>query len=909
MKLFTFQSDFRLFVSVAGAILWLCSAPCSAQTETNITIDPSITYQTIGGWGCATFLPAYLTPEFKHQLIHEVANEYGLNRMRLEPPAGNTTETRRWEWLNDNADPAITDWSALNLRAMDEKLHHFLLPLAELVKANGDPFEVYVSYSFYNSGSSGTVPLWLLNNPAEYLEYAISLLNRMKHYYGIDPTYITVLNEPAYDNNFTAPIVRELAKALGPRMEAAGFRTRIQYPEALHVDMAYNTFISPYLADDDLWSWIGAISYHRYGASTQLANLVAFAQSKGLRTSFTEQLSTGLNLDLLYTDLTSGMNSTWEVFTVGSEVNLDAQHFNYFEPGNGAYYWRFRQIFHYVRPGAVRVATTTDLAGPKVLAFVKDGNSILNFYNFTTSTVKISGLAPGTYGLCSARLTSSYIERGIKTVSSDGLLTLTGLDTTALYTLYPRSAANMAPVFTAFKPSAPYLISPASSFTLTAAAQDPDLNAISYQWTVTRFPAGASVTLATPTSATCVANGLTLPGDYAFNVTATDGALSTQREVRMRVFASNPAPVIIELHNRTAVQLQLPSTTSTLLRSNVFNVDGDTLSYQWTILSQPPGAGAVLAAPTVDSTDVTGMAVAGDYVFRLSVSDGTSTVFQDHTVPVYPANSTLSVTAVASPASIALPASSTQLNSTSSDSDGDVLSHWWRFNSGPTGAKPVFQNQAAANTQITGLIVPGTYSFEHVVSDRFNFKKSTAVTVTVTAGASPAQLALAAPIGGETYEPGQTVRIRWSSFNFIGNVKIEFHDGTNWSTITATTANDGIESWTVPTTPHSACRIRVTDAVGSGLFAESSATFQIIGPEVFKIIRVDAGANPTPQIEWSSLPGGYSYQVLYSDNLADWYPLGNPQVAQTREYTLTATDTNAAGTPRRFYRVVQTPLE
>lgn len=897
---------------IPGLLAVLLLFPILSATEiraqVNLVIDTGTTYQTIGGWGCVNSIPNYLTPEFRQELIREVVNEYGLNRLRVEVPAGNFADSRRWEWLNDNADPQSTDWSNLNLAALDERLQEFTLPFVDQVRAKGEPFDMYLSFSFYTNGSSGSPPAWLLNNPGEYAEFSLSLLQRLKYFYGINPNFHCILNEAGYNNVFNLSVVREMIKALCPKMEAAGLDTKLQYPESVNVDTAYNNFIVPTATDDELWSWVGAVSYHRYGGLTQLPNLSAFAQSKGLPTAFTEHDS--LTIDRMYEDLTVGGVSYWEVYGLGSEILLDSQHFNYMERGN--YYWRFRQVMRYVRPGAVRVKVTTDDTGTnaKQLAWVQNGKTTLNFWGITGTAVNISGLTPGTYGLSGARLTAPYVEWGVKTVGADGKLSLTGLNS-SVYTLYPRNPGNLPPVFTDFKPSVSHLVLPSSSFTLTAAAQDPDLNPLSYQWTLTKAPAGASVVLATPSAASCAASGLTVAGDYAFSITVSDGTAQTQREVRMRVYASNPPPSFAELHNRIPVQLVLPGLTGTTLRSSMFNVDNDVLTYQWSIVSQPAGANAQFATPTANQTTVSSMTVAGDYVFRLTVSDGTNVVSKDLTVPVYPANATPTVSASANPTSMTLPVSSTQLTSTSSDADGDALTHWWKVTSAPAGASPQFSTQTSANTAVTGMIVPGTYSFQHVVTDQFSFATSSTVSVTVAAGSSPELFSLTAPNGGETYEPGQKVKIRWSSANFSGNVKLEFFDGTHWSAINASTANDGIEPWTVPSVQYSGCKVRISDANDGSPSDESDAVFRIVGPELFKIIKIEGNFANGPTLEWTSLPGGYSYQVYYSDTLAagDWHAVGSPQVAQTSQFRLVYTDASATGVLKRFYKVVETPLE
>lgn len=127
------------------------------------------------------------------------------------------------------------------------------------------------------------------------------------------------------------------------------------------------------------------------------------------------------------------------------------------------------------------------------------------------------------------------------------------------------------------------------------------------------------------------------------------------------------------------------------------------------------------------------MTVAGDYLFQLELSDPTHTVAESLTVTVYPRNPSAPVisNAVASPAGVTFPANATWLSATTSDADGDPLSHWWSVKSKPAGASPAFSAQGSPSTNVTGLTAAGTYIFTLSVVDRTRFAKRD-VTVTVT---------------------------------------------------------------------------------------------------------------------------------------------------------------------------------
>jgi hypothetical protein len=181
----------------------------------------------------------------------------------------------------------------------------------------------------------------------------------------------------------------------------------------------------------------------------------------------------------------------------------------------------------------------------------------------------------------------------------------------------------------------------------------------------------------------------------------------------------------------------LPQTT-TELRGGGMDLEGDPLTFRWSIVQQPPGADARLEVPTEGKCKLSNLTVAGDYVFRFEVSDPTHTVAQTLTVPVHPENAAPTIDAIAAtPAALALPATAASLTATTGDPDEDVVSHWWRVQAAPLRATPVFAKQGCRDTQVSGLSQPGTYVFSLTAVDRSKFA-TREVTVTVNGGGAAA---------------------------------------------------------------------------------------------------------------------------------------------------------------------------
>lgn len=122
-------------------------------------------------------------------------------------------------------------------------------------------------------------------------------------------------------------------------------------------------------------------------------------------------------------------------------------------------------------------------------------------------------------------------------------------------------------------------------------------------------------------------------GIYVLRLTATDGSLSASDELTVTVYPENQAPTVNAGADRT---IQLPNTValSGTVGDDGYPV-GSALSAQWSKFS---GTGNVtFSTPTNQQTDAS-FSQAGNYILRLSVTDGQYTVFDDMSVVVSAAN-------------------------------------------------------------------------------------------------------------------------------------------------------------------------------------------------------------------------------------------------------------------------------
>ena len=152
------------------------------------------------------------------------------------------------------------------------------------------------------------------------------------------------------------------------------------------------------------------------------------------------------------------------------------------------------------------------------------------------------------------------------------------------------------------------------------------------------------------------------------------------------------------------------------------------------------------------------------------------------------------------------------------------------------------------------LIVP--YTWDGINSSTYNYLTSAAPTIS---GTTPQQtLLITSPVGGENWIIGNNHSITWTSSN-VSSVKIEFttNNGTNWSTVIASTlASAGAYSWTIPSTPSTQCKVRISDTSNASLNCVSVNVFTIVQPSI----------SITSPIGTESLQVGTSQNITWTSN-------------------------------------------
>ncbi len=340
----------------------------------------------------------------------------------------------------------------------------------------------------------------------------------------------------------------------------------------------------------------------------------------------------------------------------------------------------------------------------------------------TTTWSKLSG--PGTVTFANANAedtTASFSVAGnyvLRLVANDGLLTAS--DTVAI-SVSP--IPNVAPAVNAGLDQA---ITLPDSATLDGTVTDDGLPSNTLVITWTKLSGPGNVTFADANAVDTTAS-FSLPGEYVLNLTAYDGALTESDSIAISVAPlPNTAPVVNAGPDQN---ITLPG--SATLDGTVTD-DGSptsTITTTWSKLSGP-GTVTFANANAVDTT--ASFSLPGEYVLRLTATDGALTASDSVAVSVAPAGTpnTAPVVNAGPDLQVPFPADATLDGTLTDDGVPAAATTTWSKVSGPGDV--TFANANAVDTSAS-FSVEGDYVLRLTATDG-EFTVSDDVSISTKAG-------------------------------------------------------------------------------------------------------------------------------------------------------------------------------
>jgi len=243
-------------------------------------------------------------------------------------------------------------------------------------------------------------------NPEDYVEWAMVVIRRWRDH-GLELPYYSIMNEPGHKTSglWSGKYLRNVIKLLGPKIQAEGFNTRIVIPDDLNATQAYHRS-KVVLTDPEARKYVGALAFHLYGEP--LSHAIKM-----------KKLSERYRIPLWMTEYSPDNPFTWAntmhdlisnynvsavdymfAFTDGEEGPITLKHdgTRYLGYTLNKYYYAIGQFSRFVRPGFQRIeANTTDRA-IKATAYKSGQNLAIVIINNAdlekTVQVKLNGLSP-----------------------------------------------------------------------------------------------------------------------------------------------------------------------------------------------------------------------------------------------------------------------------------------------------------------------------------------------------------------------------------------------------------------------------------------------------------------------------------------------------------------------------------
>lgn len=417
--------------------------PGVPEGAVRVIVDTTRRYQRIDGWETtlrmweqdkvnnrfATSIEQYATAAAEY-----LVDSVGINTVRVQLNSGMENPTDEWpafysgsmsytDWspgryekVNDNNDPSVTNLAGFQFSALDYQVERMLLPMKAALAARGEELRINVNYLDFKWNSARQGPLSHATNPAEFAEFVLVCFQHLRDKYGITPHSFEMILEPENTLSWTGGNIGRALVAVAARLSGDGFHPEFIAPSTTAMGNAV-AYFNAIRAVPGAGSLVSTLAYHRYGTENvaTLRSIRDAAAAQNIKTAMLEKVGAGI--DQLMEDLTIANVSGWQQWAMAQEYVLaDA----------GAFYLTTRvglpptsairmasrtphlaHVFRSVRQGAVRIESASTAENHRTAAFINSNGRVVVVIRSRQAgaTVAVEGLPAGSYGI---RTTSQY---------------------------------------------------------------------------------------------------------------------------------------------------------------------------------------------------------------------------------------------------------------------------------------------------------------------------------------------------------------------------------------------------------------------------------------------------------------------------------------------------------------------
>lgn len=419
------------------------------SADVTITIDSGKTFQKMDGFGSSlrvfddphvteTFNPAtrrgavVIPPAEQDKILKLLHQDMGFSIVR--PVFDGNVEP-----INDNADPSLIDFTKFDFTWKSGDAHIDYIKKVQPMGVDNFWLSPVVQESWMSS-----------TNPTEWVEHCMAHLTYWKSK-GLELPYFSILNEPSYVRSGirSGEYLRDAIKLLGPKMTAAGMKTKLVIADDVRASDAAR-ISQIILADPDARKYVSAIATHLYDESvSNMQSLKSLGAQYNLPVWMTEFSITGmssagysnpnyLQWSLLMHDLISNYNVSAIMYMWGFfgqwdgpgakliQINYSGTNYSNFSTTKELY--ATGQFSRFVRPGFLRTQAVSTDNNVKVTSYVSGSTVTVVVINDSNSNrsaqFNLGGVANPQYFGVRTSESESFSKIGSFAVSNSSFQTV-----------------------------------------------------------------------------------------------------------------------------------------------------------------------------------------------------------------------------------------------------------------------------------------------------------------------------------------------------------------------------------------------------------------------------------------------------------------------------------------------------